>query len=800
MRLKHPVAIALACATSAVIIGLFASTLLGVDRIGFRDVSHFYTPLYQYVGRRQASQWLPLWNPLDQTGLPLIGETTTAFFYPVRYAIYCLRLPAATAIAWYVAIHMVLAFLFASVAATWTGLRWRSGSFVGLAYALSGSVFFLHTNPPYLVSAAWMPLALFGVLSSPVQCPVRRRRRAIASIALAMMVLGGDPQTALHVMIVVTVILVARWMFRRQTFRASAASGQLLIVPLLAAVLAAPQIAASLSWASQSKRVAAPNAEPRFSPPIRGSDRFEAYEYSLAPWHAAELFTPNAFGSLFPFYRRVASAIPGDGRVWTPTIYLGLLAAIAWVDRLIQLRKRRIDAALAIALIGLAMSCGQFGLVWWIQNATGTLGGYDSAAFGPYWFLHEFLPGYDAFRYPAKWLPFFSIGIALVLGQWVEGRRWRVGWMPIAIVAVVVGTGLLAASVLRSVPSLVWDPQRGLPRDEFWGPLDIDGGLAEIQSSLAGTMACLVAIAMLLRFAKTRHWSAGHVAVALFVVSLLDLGFSAGALVTRVPIASEQELIDSVAQTSQPDSIRWMRTRQGIGWPTSWQSTSSRGRILEVEASQRLAGFGRWHLSGGDRFSHAAVFNNMVSIEAQAMADFWSQARSDTANLSETEQANYWQNARRRLGISGLIHASDAAVKIIKDGQELQMIDVKRIALPVHLAADRLEVQASGDKPFSLTRPVYQDGHWIATYRAAGGGRWKSLDVERGSSDAIGRLGQRVELPAGNWTVRFRYSPAWVGWTLPVAALGWFTLLAFWIRQHVPARSNGVWFRAHLGR
>ena len=80
------------------IVVLFASVLTGEERLAFRDVSHFYTPLYEYVASRTSDHWLPLWNPLDQTGLPLVGETTTAVLYPVRWAVFSLPLPAAQAL------------------------------------------------------------------------------------------------------------------------------------------------------------------------------------------------------------------------------------------------------------------------------------------------------------------------------------------------------------------------------------------------------------------------------------------------------------------------------------------------------------------------------------------------------------------------------------------------------------------------------------------------------------------------------------------------------------------------------
>src|SRR6056297_1031613 len=95
--------------TSLLILLMFGTTLVGLDRLAFRDVSHFYTPLYDYVAERGAQQWLPLWNPLDGTGMPLIGESTTAYFYPLRFVLFALPLSSDVAISWYVALHLMLA-------------------------------------------------------------------------------------------------------------------------------------------------------------------------------------------------------------------------------------------------------------------------------------------------------------------------------------------------------------------------------------------------------------------------------------------------------------------------------------------------------------------------------------------------------------------------------------------------------------------------------------------------------------------------------------------------------------------
>ena len=394
---------------------LFASVLVGFDRLGFRDVSHFYTPLYDYVAWRASTQWLPLWNPLDQNGMPLIGETTTAVFYPVRYLLFKLPLSTETAIGWYVVLHLILASVTARLAARWSGAGQAPAALAGVVYPLSGSVLFLCTNLPFLVGAAWLPLVMGAMLSRVALSA--SARSLIAGTSMSMMVLGGDPQTALNAMIIVAVIGAVSLVRRKQ---APVPWRVMIATPILAAALAAPQLAASASWSSQSDRVRDAETESWIDPPQVGGRRYGAYQYSLAPWHTLELATPNVFGTLLPTNQRLSRLIPGDGRTWTPSIYMGMLVLISLLCRLRMWRSTGPDPWLAMALLSLWLAMGHFGVAWLVQSLTGGLPHVDSAIGGPYWWLYQFVPGYDSFRYPAKWLTLFSLASAMVTAQTVE--------------------------------------------------------------------------------------------------------------------------------------------------------------------------------------------------------------------------------------------------------------------------------------------------------------------------------------------------------------------------------------------
>jgi len=99
------------------------SPLFAGRRYAFRDISHFYLPLYDYVDHRSGEQWLPLWNPLDHTGMPLIGEASTAVLYPVRWIVYALPIDNVAAMNVYLVVHLLIASAAAGVLARRCGAR-----------------------------------------------------------------------------------------------------------------------------------------------------------------------------------------------------------------------------------------------------------------------------------------------------------------------------------------------------------------------------------------------------------------------------------------------------------------------------------------------------------------------------------------------------------------------------------------------------------------------------------------------------------------------------------------------------
>ncbi len=803
--------LAAAILPAAIVLAWFAPALFARKRFAFRDVGHFYTPLYDYLARRSEGGRLPLWNPLDQTGIPIIGESTTALFYPIRAVLYALPTDGDTAMTWYVLIHLVLAAYAARFAALRFGCDCVAASGVAIVYVASGSVLFLGCNPPFLVGAAWLPIALTGMLPGPSvdSGSTSRNRRLIATgsaVALAMMVLGGDPQSALHAALVAT----AAWCIlsiRQRRVGWNGFAVQVVLPCTLAAVLTAPQLAGSLSWASQSTRTRTDvsGATTWWRPGSATSRKHDVYQFSLPPWHVAELVTPMPAGSLLPVYHRLSRIVPGDGRVWTPTIYMG---AISFLALIVGRPRRRSDEASTggrvgsmwwwIAVFSLTACFGWFGVTWLIQNATGTLAGVDSAIGGTYWWLYQFIPGYDAFRYPVKWLPVFALATAmhtgLVLTRWDAERSRRFGRAAavFAVVCIVSATiGWLTFDSLRQIIAA----KTGDLRDPFWGPLQPAGALAEVLRSLVHSACVFTAIFGLLKIGGLRISRSGRTAAVpscLVLLTIVELVYAQHDLLPQIDRSAESAALARLPDT--PKGHRWLRTRSGDGWPTAWSETSSRDRLLDVEVRSRADWFGRWHL-----VDDAVVFNSMTSIRSRAVADFWRQSKRRLRDATDQEKRDAWAAVRRRLAIDGVLRQNGAdpaerridtsiesPIRFEADGDERAGADIGVL----RRTPEYLRVRVRNDRPGLLHRPVFQDGHWTASLRSAGAAKDQIVDVR-----VVESLKQGVRVSAGEHVIEFRYRPIWLLPGLIVGLLGWsFTgvgLVVFWRRSH-PAGGHRV--------
>jgi hypothetical protein len=398
-----------------VLVILYRPVLFEDGQFAFRDAGLFYYPLYLRVQQEWSAGRWPLWNPGQNGGEPLLGNPMAAVLYPVKvlYAV----LSYAWAARVYVIAHTVIAFFGLFALARTFGISAAGSCLGGLSYAFGGPVFCLYSNVIFLVGAAWLPWGLLAIDRMLRQ----EKRRGVCELAviLALMVLGGDPETAylaavcgagyavllaLHehgrkrrpaipmvvgamcIWVLATLGLAAaritwpepritnwlvlagwltlglvmawRWYRHPAQTRMAPLLARLMAACALAVALAAAQVFPVAEFASQSQR----------------ADRItstEMYAFSLSPCRLIELVWPNVFGSNAPEPRSWLQGVPpvGDHQLWVDSLYLGGLAVVLALSALAWRDAPPWRAWLSIvAMVGLAASFGKFcSPLWWAR-------------------------------------------------------------------------------------------------------------------------------------------------------------------------------------------------------------------------------------------------------------------------------------------------------------------------------------------------------------------------------------------------------------------------------------------------
>jgi hypothetical protein len=227
------------------------------------------------------------------------------------------------------------------------------------------------------------------------------------------------------------------------------------------------------------------------------SHQQDVYQFSVGPWRLAEFLWPNAGGRQFPVHRRWLDVLPAEGRVWAPSLYMGLVPLLLAFS---AMRFRRADPRIVwwswSVVLAVLAGFGWFGPGWLLNEFRVAAGGDPARPWlvgppcgGVYWLASVLLPGYVYFRYPAKLFSVAALGLSLLAaegwdratsGDVARTRRWLLG---------LAGLSLLGAGVAAGVRP--WWPQwlASVRPDPVFGPLDAIGAANDLLLALLQTAA-----------------------------------------------------------------------------------------------------------------------------------------------------------------------------------------------------------------------------------------------------------------------------------------------------------------------
>jgi hypothetical protein len=440
---------------------LLAPVWLTGKALFWGTVSLQFLPWRAFAWDILRSGHLPLWNPLNGMGAPLLANYQSALVYPPNWFLFLLD--AVGGVSWaawgqaiLVAAHLAWAGLGMAFLARRLGLNELAQTVSGLAFGMSEYLVarsgFLSIN----AAAAWLPwvilclqsLELGGPADSPGKgdrkslkygsfwgvvrarfCVLAREVRRVRwlAICLAMLLLAGHAQIAWY-----TLLLAFMWAagmgwtksgenqalqganrlaadFAKRMRCVGEIWGRLLLALILAAGLAAIQLLPTAEYLMQSQRSSQ-------------VDMDFTLNYSFWPWRFLTLLAPDMFGN------PARGDYWGYGNYWEDAAYIGVLPLLMALGAILR-RKPLAKGLMALVVLSFILALGK-----------------NTPVFP---WLYRWVPSFDMFQAPTRFSIWAVFALSLLAGLGVQTWKRPTGrglyWTRLATAgafAVTLGAGL----------------------------------------------------------------------------------------------------------------------------------------------------------------------------------------------------------------------------------------------------------------------------------------------------------------------------------------------------------------------
>jgi hypothetical protein len=380
------------------VLAAFPDVLLGLKTFVVRDFGFFSYPVAYY---HRESFWrgeIPLWNPLNNCGLPFLAQWNTMVLYPL--SLIYLLLPLSWSVAAFCILHLYIGGLgMYFFARGWTGSS-IGAAFAGVVFAFNG--LFLNFQMWLSHSAAFglMPWVILTAEKALVTKSIRSV--SIAALVGALQMLTGSPEIILFTWMFIGLVALGRCLVQKSFLPTVIIFGWVI---LLVAGLAAAQLLP-------------------FFELLKNSQRGEGYGgamWSMPIWGWANFFVP-----LFRTYPSGQDVWFQYFQQWTSSYYFGIFALFLAALAVCRVRNRRVILLFTTFVIALILSLGDNGLLLPI--------------------LRKMFPQLGFLRYPVKFLVLtlwtvpllaaFAIAFYLSSGK----RDWRALKVELGIMLVFLAT------------------------------------------------------------------------------------------------------------------------------------------------------------------------------------------------------------------------------------------------------------------------------------------------------------------------------------------------------------------------
>ncbi len=267
----------LALGISLLLFALYPGVLLGTQTFFYQDFGLFTYPVAQHARESFWRGEIPLWNPLNNCGIPFLAQWNTSVCYPL--SLIYLLLPLPWSLNFFGLIHLVLAGVGMYLLAHRLTQNRLAASIAGLGFALNGLILNCLLWTSNLAALSWQPLVTL--------CEIQAwrlgggRRIALAALVGAMQMLSGSPEIILFTWAMLGVLWLGEWRWEKLPFWPSLR--RLAVIALLVAGLAALQILPFLDLLVHSERAVSSTDTDKWALPLWGLANFIVPQFHSTP-------------------------------------------------------------------------------------------------------------------------------------------------------------------------------------------------------------------------------------------------------------------------------------------------------------------------------------------------------------------------------------------------------------------------------------------------------------------------------------------------------------------------------------
>jgi len=401
---------------------LFHRLFLGETFFWGLPTLQFY-PWREYAFDLLRGGQLPLWNPYNGAGAPLLANYQSALLYPLNW--FGLILP----LAWSMSVTAVL-HLFIAGWGMWAftgrlGLPTLGRGISALAFALTGYLVARLGTYPVITAAAWIPWLLWSALG----IFTRSQRRDVGWLALfaALQLLAGHAQTTWYSMLLVGAFSAWWWVTHRPL------NWRRLVMVVagvtLGAGVAAAQLLPTADLLAQSQRSA-------------GVDYDFAMNFSYSLPRTLSLLSPNVFGT------------PGDGSYvlkdkaayFEDAVYIGLIPLVSAVAAVVAWawgKARRAERPAYFATVPFWLMIVVIAFIFALGSNTPVFP-----------FLYRNIPTFSLFQAPVRWHIWTVFGLSVLAGIGVAawGHGYWLFFSTRLAIAACVGAAVLVIVAPQFLP------------------------------------------------------------------------------------------------------------------------------------------------------------------------------------------------------------------------------------------------------------------------------------------------------------------------------------------------------------